>query len=267
MLKSFFRKQFFVIFGLAILIGLASYYFYNHGNRENATKPSAPNTTSNNTEGSTSSVITGNESGNLNIKLESELAKLQNANAEANALIEKLRVIKNLRIASVNYTPVLYVLAKLERKMIAGGNITKDLLKLRTFSAFDPVILDQIQSLEGVDLIFGKEKIFDTFPEFARSLKAEKYGNTGKIIDKIREFLSTYFTYIARRNSSINTQIFEAQDAINEHDFYQFAQVIFATETANPKAVKYKKIVSDHMKVQKMIDLIYEDIEDKMIYQ
>ena len=64
-------------------------------------------------------------------KIDIELLKLENANNEALRLINDLKEIKNLRALSNNYTPILFVLAKLERKMFIGGDISNDILKLK----------------------------------------------------------------------------------------------------------------------------------------
>lgn len=197
------------------------------------------------------------------VKKEEELeANLQVAKEEIKKTLEDYKKVKHI-YKGEDYTQVMLVLSILEAKLVRGGSIKNEVIRLRGLLEKNPDITFFLNTFQNVTELTSRKDLKIGYENYVKIAKSEILLNTESKYQKVLGFISKYFAILNLQKKEDKILI-DIGEALNIDDYVLAYENTTKLNTTSLEALQFLQNLHASSLVQAGVNDIYFLISNKL---
>lgn len=156
------------------------------------------------------------------------------------------------------YVPILLTLISLENKLVFGGNVESEILKLTVFSAKFPALRIAVLKIRDIKTLTSMEDLKKEFGEYVKNIRSIHLAQKGGRFSKIFSVFARYITVLDASDES-ESALVGMQDFIKQNNFAGAYQISLQIK-GNDNTADFEKKLEETTKMEKTMRAMYNII-------
>lgn len=170
--------------------------------------------------------------------------------------VESLKSKQKVFVVKDEFSGILISLNTIENKLNKGGNIEKDIIKLKAFSVNIPEISAIVTMFENVNFLSSKTELNTEFEEYVKTVKSSLTKQEGGKVNQVLAVVSEYITILNSKNPH-DQLLLTMKDCLSKEDYICAVEVSSKIGVENEKTTKFLKDLQTSSRVKSGIEKIY----------